>query len=417
MKMQLQRICTFSYIGTLMILLGLLATGCWSARELNERALVVGVGIDPSELPGQIAFTFQILKPAAAAPKGGGGAAGGGGGGGGGEGEGAVWVVSASGYTPFEAIRSVTPLTGRKLFWGHVKVIIVNEVLARNGITRVLDYFIRNQESRRLSWILIARGCQAKDILAARSELEKIPIQTVSDQLKHYRATSTIVPVNLHRFMSDLAAPGRFPVAPGIEMVAGGEKGKSKEGAKEKPKYARVAGTAVFSGDRLAGWLDARETRGFLWIIGQVERSILVVRSPGDERERVGLETIRAKSKVKPEIRRSRPAVAIEITEEGNIGDETGRTNLTDLAYFRSLEQRKATIIQNEVLAALDKTQKQLRSDIFGFGLAFSRKFPKEWKHMESHWPDQFFPDLPVKVKVHARLRETGVTTGPALIR
>lgn len=47
-----------------MVLFGFLAPGCWSARELNERALVVGVGIDPSELPGQFDFTFQILKPA-----------------------------------------------------------------------------------------------------------------------------------------------------------------------------------------------------------------------------------------------------------------------------------------------------------------------------------------------------------------
>lgn len=128
-------------------------------------------------------------------------------------------MMSASGYTPFEVIRSVTHLTGRKLFFGHVEAIIINEELARNGITRVLNYFIRDREARRLSWIFIARGCKAKDVIAARSELEKIPVRTISDQLKDYRVTSTIVPVNLHRLMSDLAASGRFPVVPGIEMV------------------------------------------------------------------------------------------------------------------------------------------------------------------------------------------------------
>lgn len=413
MTMQVRPRRSLAHLGAVVVLSGFLITlaGCWNALELDERALVVGVGLDHSRLPGQVDLSLQILKPAAAV------SGGRGRGGGGGSEEKAVWVVTASGRTPFEAVRNASRLTGRKLFWGHIEAIIVHETLAREGITRLLDPFIRDHESRQLAWLLIAKGIRAKEILTAGAEMERIPAEAIRDQLKSYGATSTIMPMDIHRFMTDLAAPGKSPVAPGIELASAGEKAEPKGGSEGESKLVKVTGTAVFRGDRLVGWLDEKESRGLLWVLNQVKSGSLVVRCPADERERVGLEIMRAKSKLGLQIQRGRPVVTVEVTEVGNIADQTGRTNLTNVAYFRSLERRKAAVIRDEVQAALAKAQKRLRSDIFGFGLAMSRKFPTEWRNMELNWHDQFFPDLQVRVEVHATLRDTGTTAGPALIR
>lgn len=49
---------------------------------------------------------------------------------------------------------------------------------------------------------------------------------------------------------------------------------------------------------------------------------------------------------------------------------------------------------------------------IFGFGDAVHRKYPKEWKTLQTKWRD-VFPTINVEIKVDARLRDTGLSSAP----
>lgn len=51
-----------------------------------------------------------------------------------------------------------------------------------------------------------------------------------------------------------------------------------------------------------------------------------------------------------------------------------------------SLEKRQAAVIESEVKAALRKAQAELGVDIFGFGEAVHRKYPKEWQELKGRW-------------------------------
>ena len=254
--------------------------GCWSRRELDTLAIVTAVGIDKAKEDGKISIAFQILKPSEIkAPSSGSTGSGGSKG---------VWVLSSTGYTVFDAARNATMQSDRRLFFPQNKIIVIGEEMARTGISPLLDFFDRDPEPRRLSWLLIAKG-KASDVIHAQHEQEKIPAKAIEGMIKTSGGTSTAVNVNLNDFFKQLSSPPTDPVACRIEMINEEE---------SKNKKMRFTGAAVFKKDKLVGFLDRPETRGLNWVLGKVKSGIIVVKSPKEETKNVALEIARASNKI-----------------------------------------------------------------------------------------------------------------------
>lgn len=389
-------------------------SGCWNRRELDTLAVVMAFGIDRAKEDGKIKLTVQVLNPGEIRAQAAGGASS----------HGDVWIFTSTGHTVFDAFRNATMQSERKLFISHNKIIVIGEEMARSGIRPLIDVFDRDPEPRRLSSFLVAKG-EAKDIIEAEQELERIPAVTVENLVNAYGATSMAVKVTLHEFLKMLASKTTDPVASRIEIIAEEELEKKEEqedsskggeaGEGNPKKRVRLTGAAVFRGDKLAGWLNRPETRGLNWILGRVKSGIIVVKSPKDETQYVSLEVIKASSKIIPGIEGGEVVITVEVEEEGNLGEQMSDAELTKPEAFRSLERRQAEVIENEIRSVLEKAQKEMGADIFGFGEAVHRKFPKEWRYLEKRWRDEF-PELEVRIRVNASLQEVGLSTTPVEI-
>jgi spore germination protein KC len=72
------------------------------------------------------------------------------------------------------------------------------------------------------------------------------------------------------------------------------------------------------------------------------------------------------------------------------------------------MEAKLADNVRSEIKAALKKGQKELKTDIFGFGFALYRKYPRLWhKEYEKKWQD-LFPDVTINIDVRAKILNTG---------
>ncbi len=377
----------------LMILIPLLIVlnGCWDRRELDTLAIVSGLAIDKADEPGKIQITAQIIKPGEMkVPQAGGG----------GGGEKPYWNITATGETVSETMREFTHESNRKLYLPHNETLIFSQDIAKEGIKKYVDFFVREPESTRgLTKVLVSKG-KANDILDSQTELEKIPGENIAQLVDESVATSEESAVNLQEFFTRLMSKTTAPVASVIEVMDQG-----------KEKIARLSGTAIFKTDKLVGYLNKAETRGLLWVIDKVKSGIIVVKSPSGE-GKVSLEIIRASSEITTEIKDNKPYITINIDEEGNLSDQMSPDyDLTKLPVWSSLEKSQADAIQQEVMAALKKAQ-DLNTDIFGFGDAVHRKYPELWRDMEKQW-DHYFPDLEVEVIINAKLSRPGMITKP----
>ena len=374
----------------------LVIAGCWSRHELNTLAIVSGVGIDQSEADQeQVRVTVQIIKPGGlSTPSGrGGGGVGGGGGGN------AYLNFSNTAETTFDAIREFTHVVNRKLYFSHSKVLVISQEIAEKGVRRHLDLFFRDQEPRLTSWVVVVKG-KAEEVFTTKAEIEQIPAMNIAQMIDAQGATSEIGVANINDFMCRLMCKCTAPIATLLEV---------KESGTEK--IAELTGTAVFKRDKMVGFFDKAESRGLLWVLGEVKSGIIIVPDPKGE-GKVSLEIIQAKGKIVPEGKNGSPEITIKISAEGNLGAQMSEQDLTETAAWKSLEKGMARAIENEVNASVKKAQK-LKADVFEFGDMMHKKQPFLWKELEPQW-EEIFPELKVNVMVEAKLRGSGLIRKPA---
>lgn len=385
--------------------------GCWNRREIESIGFVLAAGIDEAPQQGKIQVTVQIAKPFAI---------------GGGEAvrgaadEKPFWTVSSTGYTVFEAVRNLLSQSPRRPFWAHNRFILIGEGLARKGIRDALDLFCRDGESRLRVWMVVVKGAKASDLLQAEFELERMPSEGGMGLLQGARqGLSTIGEGMLNDFLQRLEGEGIDPIATRAEIVPRPQEFDIRGELKRETigGSARLTGAAVFKDDRLVGWLNKPETRGFNWVMGKVRSGIIVIENPREEGKFIGLEILGARGGFKPEVRNGKVTVAVKIEADANVGDVQGFIDLLRMPEaWSSMERRMATVIENEVLAAVAKAQ-ELGSDIFGFGAELNRRYPKKWAdEFRDRW-DEEFRKIDVKVEVKAKLRRTGLTVKSSEIR
>jgi len=364
--------------------------GCWSMVELERRAIVSGVAIDRSE-DGLLEVSCQVIKPGEVktgilGQRGGGGPP--------------VMVFSARGNTVFEAIREMASESGRKLFFGQSKVLIIGEEAARYGIEDMLDFFNRDAELRRRAFMAITPG-KAADLLYADLSMAGIPAFGIADVIEYSRVNSRAAVVRIQDYVREISEASSQSVASRLTIY---EDKRGKKGV-------RASGAAVFKEYRMIGYLNEEETRGLLWVTGQVKSGI--VSAPLEAEKRVAMEVLRAESKITPEIDNDGARIKININVVGNIGEVQDKDlDINDPKVIPGLEKKLSGTVSQEVWAAIN-TARELHTDIFGFGEKVRRKYPRQWRDYSSRWAS-LFRTIPVEVSVSVVLKRTGKIVNPA---
>lgn len=383
--------------------------GCWNRQEIDTLGFVMAVGVDQAEQEGMIQLTVQIVKPSASAMQNQLGASA----------ERGFWLASSTGHTVFEAVRNFLTQSPRRLYWPHNRRVVFGEEAARKGVLEYIDFFARNGETRRTAHVMVVKGARAADFLQAEFEMEALPAEGLGELMKAATARlSTVVEVTVHEFLIALESEGVEPTMSRVEIIekrAGDIVGDTER--TEVSRSPRLTGAAAFKGDRFVGWLDRTDTRGLLWIKGETKSGIIVIMHPEDEREFIGLELLRAGSRISANFRDGRISMHVRVDAEADIGDTHILIDpVMDPELVLSMERRMATVIRNEIASVLERAQKEYHSDIFGFGRVIHRSFPREWKKLKDRW-DEEFPFVDVEIEVRARIRRSGVTGRSTTIR
>ena len=398
-----------------LLLVLIFTPACWDLREVERLGIVMAIGLEPA--PGnKVRVIVQNVAPSAMA---------GGGGGGGGGGDGAEGIAAkpyrnlgAEADTVFEAFRELSRESPRQLFFAHNQVIILSEELARErGLEEVLDIFERNPQIRRATWMLVGRGEMAH-LLDVPGRIEITPAQRIFGIINERDLTSQYAVQGLGNFIEQMEIEGAQPYTAVVEVVPNlvlpTEYGHNvAEGQPKEPHHnLKLSGTALFRLDKMVGFLDLKESRGLLWVRGKVNGGVIEVPAPDGNGKLVSLEILRSKTELQPEIRDGRIYIAVDVKVESNLGETTGPLELTKPEAIDQLEVLQAGAIMDEIESALTKAQQEYGVDVFGFGEAMHRKYPREWQEMKKNWPE-LFPGVQVKMIVDAKIRRTGLVSSP----
>jgi len=375
------------------VVTAVLLSGCWDRRELDELAIVLGAGVDLA--PGnQIRLTLQLAKPRSWTT----GAAGGGHA----RAEAPAWTVSETGETVFDAQSKLTTRLSRRVDFKHALIFIFGEEVARRGMIKHENYFVRSAEARENSWVLVAKG-EARKILETSSQLESGSALEISDIARSKNVYST----NLKNLIATLATPGANPIIPRVEVV---EQGSSRTPEEKFTRHQVVAftGAAVFRQDKLAGWLNEEETEGAIWIRGEPGKRVLVIPSLDESGEKIAISVTRFHTRVEPSYDGKAIRFHVKVALEGNVAEQESKENILEEKTRKALEKKMAADVQEKARRVLEKAQAEYGVDIFNFGEVFHRRYPQEWKKLKNKWND-IFPGAGVDLTVAAYIRNSGL--------
>lgn len=398
MRMNKKRVILF------LVFLLVVTPGCWNRREPEELALVLMAAFDMDQESGDFQIIAQIANPLG---MGGEGPEAGGGGG-----PDSTWIVAANGQTPFEATRNLVTKSTREINFSHATVVLFSEDMARAGIHQILDFLDRERQFRLVVHPMVVKG-DIRKAMEAEFTMEDVGAVAL---VRHVRTTNQDRAVTreifLRNILNILSQPGWEVTMPRLHVIT------DEEGELIEEAPVHLSGLAVFSKDRMVGWLNDKESRGLNWVLSDISRAVYVLKSPPDDTRPTTVEIYQASSSMKAKIQGEEITITIEIEADGRLQEtHTDKEWLSEESKLtESLDRRLAQAIRNDVRLVLDKAQKDFNADIFGFGNFIYRTQPKEWSGLSERW-DEIFPKVQVEILVDANIRRTGLIKDPLVIR
>lgn len=391
-----------------MLLIVIILTSCVGSRELDELGFVLSTAIDIED--EMIVLTHEVMIPEDSSSASS-------------SGEPKAIYVQSTGETILEAIRNVTLEFDKKLFLAHNRVLIISDELARRGIGDFINFYIYDTEPRETEYIVVAKDAKAYEIIGISGGLSESPGRYLNDLIENHRFNSKTRSFTmgeyLKYFLEDLN-----PVVAVVEHMKKQEIGGEDE--KSTTDVLNVEGGAAFHGDKLIGYYDGDEMKGLNFIVNEFENGLIVVEAPDEliDKTRLVTEgenflTVEVNSSITDreiDLIDGRIQLTINVKIMGTLIENTGGLDLDTKDIFNAVELLCSNRVKEYIHMAMDKAQKEFKTDSFSIGRLVHIEYPDLWREISDDW-DSIFPDISYSVNANVDIIKTGLLTKPVNIR
>lgn len=365
---------------SLLILLVIFTSGCWSSININDTAICSGLGVDITDT-GKISVMVQMNKPVnPQSPTGS-------------LSQGQFIVASGVGDTITEATRKTILTIPRVPIWPHADMFIIGEKMAKSDLSIILDFMFRNRNVRKNSYALVAHNASVGKIYtsdcpmalcSARGILKILHLQ--EKNLGIYQS------VTIKDFIVTATTPGIDPFLPMVTV---------RKDLKDK-NILTLDGTAVFRDKKMVGILDEIESRGLYWLTTRTPGSTICVTLADEPDTKISLKAIQVNSKIRPQLKDDNLSISIWCKVRFNISEIVGICNEQDPKFIAQVEKAANKEIEKQISLSIAKGQ-QVNSDFLGFGRYIYRYKPKYWQEIADDW-DKIYPNVATNIEVESTL-------------
>lgn len=368
-------------------------TGCWNYRELSELSISTGMSIDKEGDEYRVGMLVSNAQKIQGNSK---------------EGESQTIVLDGKGKTILEALKNIGLTSPKELYFRHLLVVVISEDVAKEGLYDVLDYLLRDSQSRKTFYMILAHDCKAKDTLKILSPLEAFPSQSIAINIEEtYRLQAIMTKITYNSFLSTLLEEGKENYVNNVTVEGSVKKGEKEDDLKQtEPDSSIKMGTAgIFKNDKLLGFSTKDENRGINLLNNQIDQMYTIFdyhNSP------ISITIPKIGSDTKVKMKNKKPMIEVTIKGSGIINEVNQLINLEDPKVIKDLEKATEKELKKYTNKAIEMAQKKYQSDIFGYGSLIHKTYPKEWKKMKKNWNESEFPNLKIKVKFDIELEYKG---------
>lgn len=371
----------------------LLMTGCFNYNELNELALCTGMAIDYEN--NKYVVTYMIARSEQSNQNENSNKA-------------STTTYEGRGKNISEAIQEINRICPKKTYIGHLNVIVISEDLAKKGLQNMLDYLLREPESRKTFFLILARNVKASETLKILSPLETFSSQNITNNIESVDQLQALaVKTQYTEFLQRILMEGVNPTINSITIdgdIKSGQKEESLESSEAKA-FIKIDSVGIFNKDRLLGFATDDESRGINIILNKV--SVMNITAKCEDNY-ITATTENLKTDIEIETKNNDIKIKLNVKGDAAISEINCKINLDDPKEIKKLEDKFNNKVKKFINKALYITQKEYKSDVFGFGNMIYREDYQTWKKIKDNWNNEIFPNIKINTKVNISLTKKG---------
>ena len=312
----------------LLLVIALVFSGCYDAREINDVAYVLLVGVDMGVSDRfRVTFKFPSLKSGGGQDDSSGQA-----------GDGLTYDTLTIDTPSFFAASELANINlARSINFMHTQFIVISEDIARNGlIGEFLAQIVRNSSIRYSTRLLISKG-SAAELVEMLEPIEGSDLTKTCENLaRQSEETGMFVDLALYDLHDCMKSTYHQPIA----VLAAVNRGENfvEEGSVWGNKYqipgdyyagdqprkgggkVELMGLAIFNGTRMVGKLTGHESRILAMVKGNFRKGTLVIPDPKQPGDIIAFEVRPArKPQVKIWFDGDKPFIDLKLHLEGDI--------------------------------------------------------------------------------------------------
>jgi spore germination protein KC len=366
----------------------ILLAGCWDYRELEKRALVVGLGIDelpPSHFAGKEVRMYQVIVQVVETA--------------GSSSQAAMQKQQQSaGYTNFiiqtpsitEGIQQIITQSERFPLLSHLQLIVLGEKLSKKGVHDLFDFFTRFPQMRRHTEI-IATTRPLIEYFTVPSTAEPTPSLHIASIAGSVQQTLLMPESNLGIVSKNIRNNTPF-----VLLTA----------SLNKKRQIVINQGTVFQNAKKVGILSKSDIQNLSMLYGEIERGLLHFSC--SQGKRAALQVLAGNSKIRPTIKNGKPHIMFQVELE----TELTEYQCSDIVSFDSPEQIRriehlySNMLEEQLQRTVETLKKKYKDDIFRLTPRL-KNYPEMYKQIREH-PEQFFEQLTADINVNLKIRNIG---------
>lgn len=354
-------------------------TACWDHVEISKMLIVAGVGLDVDDKGETYHATVEIVNVESDGGK-----------------NISAEIVEGDGSTMHSAIQNAMLMTGGEMFSNHCKVIVIGDKLARKGINEVIDIILRSPNFRKTVDIMVAKDAEAQSILKQKTVKSDIVSYELSKILKsNIKSQENTIATGVYQIHEILVSDCAYFVAPPVFT-------RKNNG----DDVLQVEGCAVFTGDKLQGFLDGEQSKLFNIVTRKAGNMTIQIEKPALSLNPIDLKITKSGASLTPN--RNGEVLSVDIAVAAEASLERAMLLDMDLTDSNAVEHLRRGL--NEQLSAdikklISDVQYLYGADIFEFYREYEDNYRQEWAGLKQDWGSHF---RTMEVNVVSNIRITG---------
>ena len=358
------------------ILIIFLLTGCYDHKELNTIAIMTATEIN--KIDDEFIINAQVINPQSKdtvnvqAP---------------------FIMYEGKGKTIHEAYRSIKAQSSRYLYPNHMQILIINEKLAKEDVSQIIDLFLRIPDVRTEFNVLIGKNDNILNITTPIDDVSSTSILDTMETNNKYLGITNFITFN--EFANMDLNKNLEVILPSIEAIDYNEEATTNintEKTKVESLY-KLDNLAIFKDNKLLGYLTKDESITYN-VIKNKAQSVLITY----ECKQNKYMTIEA-TEIKTDVSTKNKEININSKMTGNINETMCDINLNNEKNIKKLEKELKKYLEDKMTNSINNIRETYNSDIFGFLDLIYKKDYNTYKKIKDSWYDSVYQDIKINIK------------------